>query len=239
MEEILSARGPRDKIQPQELQAALKQTYSPDKWITRVVPPDSSQFGRTRYFHGMDNPYTDRPLGVIHLYQKPQADQLAAFQQAEEAAKHLKALHGRMAISSTGHTTPDQLASAFKPLDTDPVLQRLPELPQIRQLQQEFMRLYQQQQQQLEYMREAYNQAFWPTLSKRFIREKDQLPSTTDWTQIFRMEDELRDRIASEGRQEVARLFPNGDVTKASEVNNAVRNSVGAMPITIKRLTAT
>lgn len=234
VEEILSSRGPRDKVQPQELQAALKQTYSPDKWITRVVPPDSGQFGRTKYFHGMDNPYTDRPLGVIHLYQKPPADQLAAFQQAEEAAKHLKALHGRMSVSATGYTTPDQLASVFKPLDTDPVLQRLPELPQIRQLQQEFMSLYQQQQQQLEYMQEAYNQAFWPTLSKRFIREKDQFPPTTEWSQIFRMEDELRDRIASEGRQEVARLFPNVDVTKASEVNNAVRASVSAMPITMR-----
>jgi hypothetical protein len=52
------------KITPSDLLNRLKQSSDPARYRTQVVEPDSTSFYRT-----MDNPYQDRPMGVIHLIQ--------------------------------------------------------------------------------------------------------------------------------------------------------------------------
>jgi hypothetical protein len=52
------------KITPSDLLNRLKQSSDPARYRTQVMEPDSTSFYRT-----MDNPYQDRPMGVIHLIQ--------------------------------------------------------------------------------------------------------------------------------------------------------------------------
>lgn len=102
-EEALADLDAANKVTPGDLLNRLRNTYDPSTYKTQIIEPEQGLSGAN--YQSYDNPYRDKPLGVIHLIQ-------TELPEVPEKARALKALRTEILDSTfrTGALEPEELA---------------------------------------------------------------------------------------------------------------------------------
>lgn len=171
------------KVSPSDLLNRIKQKYDPARYRTQVVPPEAG-----KYYAGMDNPYPDAPLGVVHLIQDEAPEVAAGAKAVKETLESL--------IDMTYGTVPrslDDLDDISKNLSK--TLTKLPR-EQAQAVEAAWAPFDQLQRSRSEFS-DLYDNVFYPSLSTEF---KDKLKAFADAnrTETFYVSPEERKGIAQE-----------------------------------------